>query len=49
MAPPTESQRSGWVRWAGLMNGSRIGALVTAGIRNLCAGTSLSEQSRLHA
>ena len=30
------------------MNGSRIAALVTAGIRCLCAGAALSEQSWLH-
>ena len=29
-------QRSGLVWWAGLMNGSRIAAHVTAGSRNLC-------------
>ena len=43
--PSGKGQRSDLVRCAGLMNGSRIAALVTTGIRNLCAGTALSEQS----
>ena len=49
MDPAGIGQSSGLVRWAGLMNGSRIAAEVTAVINNLCVGTTLSEQGRLHA
>ena len=42
-------QCSDLVRWAGLMNGSRIEPYVTAGSRNLSTGIALSEQSLLHA
>ena len=44
-----ERKSAKWISLAGLMNGSRIAAKVTAGIRSLCAETALSKQSRLHA